>query len=390
MRRALRIATLSAFAGLIGFTAWQHPEGVLLLIVLPILLIGAKRRGDAALIMLGYFSINSAEIPGILLNFFDGRFVAMAYAAPIALALLQAAPFALIDPSAGYRVRALQAGLAFLMLTLPPLGFVGWLNPLFASASLFPGMGVFGIAATLLYFALVSALRHPARPREIVALAASITLPLTANAVATFRGPETLTLPIEAASTALGRPSEDSTYRERAWRAVEEAVRLRPDAALVVFPESIIHGFADVDRVGLMPLRMAVDRPEVWIGATKRREGEGRIENAIVQLDGSMVIRNRLPVPIGNWRPFTGSGAVAAPFASDLVRFGEHTLAVSICYEDGVLWGHPGLLTGQADALVSVSNHWALAGTRTARAQEVAAVALARMAGVPLKRSVNE
>jgi apolipoprotein N-acyltransferase len=159
-------------------------------------------------------------------------------------------------------------------------------------------------------------------------------------------------------------------------------------AELLVFPESIIHGFADVDRVALIPALNTSGRPEVWIGATLRGD-DGRVENALVRLDGSIVARNRLPVPIGNWRPFMDSGVVASPFGSDLVTLNGRSVAISICYEDAVLWPHPGLLMGQADALVSASNHWALRETRTARAQVVAAHALARIADVPLIRSAN-
>ncbi len=65
-------------------------------------------------------------------------------------------------------------------------------------------------------------------------------------------------------------------------------------------------------------------------------------------------------------------------------------IALSVCYEDGVLWGHPGLLSGQADLLVSVANLWALDGTRTAHAQSVGASALARLGGVSMRRAVNE
>lgn len=392
MNRWVVIAGLAAFAALIAHGAWLHPDALIYLVFIPFLLTGARRRIDSPLIMLGYFGYNSWELPEILLNFFDGQHVALAYAAPVVLALLLAAPFALINPLGTYCQRALQAAAAFALISLPPLGFIGWLNPLFASASLFPGSGAVGLALTLLAFSLIAALRKPATKAQIALVAiAALCCPAAFHVAQGPRLARPAWIGAYAENTHLGRPSEGIEYRRSAWQRIQRSVAFNSGigAELLVFPESIIHDFTDLDRVGLAPALTTADRPEVWIGATFRSK-DGRVENAIVRLDGSMVARNRLPVPIGNWRPFMASGVVAEPFGSDLVEVAGKSVAVSICYEDGVIWPHPGLLSGRADALVSMSNHWALRGTRTARAQAVAAHALARMADVPLLRSTNE
>lgn len=392
MKQNAITAAGAAGAALVAHGAWLHPGGLLFLAFLPLLLTLAKRRIDSPLIMLGYFGYNSAELPSILLNFFDGQHPALAYAAPAALALLLSAPFALINPHASFARRSAQAAAAFALISVPPLGFIGWLNPLFAAAALYPGAGVIGIAGTLVAFALLSALRKPASPKH--AGIALVFIAIGPGVAHVSNGPRIAPpawLGAIGANTGLGKPAESPEYRQTAWREIERAVSFHSGVgkALLVFPESIIHGFADVDRVALVPAANTPERPEVWLGATLRN-AEGRVENAVVRLDGSVVARNRLPVPIGNWRPFMASGVVADPFGSDLVAFEGKQVALSICYEDAVLWPHPGLLTGRADAMVSVSNHWALRGTRTARAQAVAANALATMADVPLIRSTNQ
>lgn len=392
MSTAMRIAGLSALAAVIAHVAWTSVVGLMMLAFLPFLLIGAERRRHAALIMLGYFGYNSLELPSILLRFFDGEHVVLAYAAPALLALLLAAPFALINPKATFRVRAAQAAAAFAITALPPLGFIGWLHPLFAAGMLYPAAGLLGILLTLAGFALTAALRKPAGLWPSVgALVFLVAGPFAANGRIHDRLAGPAILGVHAHDTRLGKPSEAAPYRRAAWAAIEDAARFYSgiNHDLLIFPESIIHGFGDVDRVGLAPVATMPGRPrDIWIGATIRRD-DGRMDNAIVRPDGTVVARNRLPVPIGNWRPFFG-GVAADPFGSDLVTAAGHTLAISICYEDGVLWPHPGLLTGQADALISVGNLWALPNTRTAHAQAVAAAALARMADVPLKRSINQ
>ncbi|MBT9136090.1 MAG: hypothetical protein DDT34_01163 [Firmicutes bacterium] len=198
---------------------------------------------------------------------------------------------------------------------------------------------------------------------------------------------------VYAINTDLGKPSGTPEYREIVTAEIARRVEAHTGEGfdLVIFPESILHDVSAVDEVMLMPVTSAKGRPDVWVGATSRRS-DGLFDNAIIALDAGLpaVGFSRLPVPIGNWRPLVGGGVYPRPFESDIVEWRGHMIALSVCYEDGVLWGHPGLLSGQADLLVSVANLWALEGTRTAHAQSVGAGALARLGGVSMRRAVNE
>jgi len=394
--RPAEIAPLLArfFAGAaVSVLAWLSVGSLAILIAFPLGLAVANRRRDAFAFAFGYFAINSAELPSILLRFFDGEGLALAIAAPLVLALILAAPFSFVARGEPLR-RAVAMLAALAVITLPPVGFIGWLNPLFAAAPLFPGAGVIGLIMTALLFSVLSAWRKRTKKSGAVVLLAIIVPAASINA---WYVNEVRTRPailgVYASNTWLGKPDQTPAYRARAVAEISSATDWHTGDGfrLLILPESILHGFSDTDRVMLMPATNIKGRAEVLFGATLQRS-DGRGENAVIRLDPNypVVTTSRLPVPIGNWRPFMDSGVVARPFATDLIEIADLTAAVSVCYEDAVLWGHPGLMTGQSDILLSFANLWALQGTRTAHAQMVGANALARLGGVPLRRAVNQ
>lgn len=387
-RRRLRVLAAMLAAALVAHLSWLGPQHSVHLMILPLLLLAARSGVEHALIMFGYFGYNAIELPSILLRFFGGGHVWLAYLAPLLLSVLLSLPFALISREASASGRFFRSALAFALTVIPPLGFIGWLSPLYVAGVLYPGWGVVGLVLALLAMAALAAGKM-GRGGVVLSFSVCVLLPLAANLL--YEGPKQSGVRIKPTVTWLGKPSTDPSYRVRAWEEMRHSVEPHighgwPD--VVVFPESIIHGFGDLDHVGLGLLRNAQGRPDVWFGATLEAE-DGRVENVILDLDGRVIARTRLPVPIGNWRPFMRGGVPARPFESDLVDAHGKRLAVSICYEDVVIWPHSGLLTWRSDAMISVANMWALDGTRTSGAQDVAARLLARMAGVPLYRSVN-
>jgi hypothetical protein len=390
---ALRILGMAAGGAALSAIAWLHVGSLALLAAFPLGLASARRRREAFAFAFGYFGLNSAELPSILLRFFNGEGLAIAIIAPLALALILAAPFSLVGRGTPVK-RALMMAAALLVITLPPVGFIGWLNPLFAAAALYPGTGVAGVALAAILFSGLAAWTVRTRKTAGAVLLGLLVPTVAINAWHVERQThQPATLGVYALNTRLGKPSVDPEYRARAVEEIARRVEFHsaPGFDLVIFPESILHDFSDVDRVMLMPSTAQKDLPIVLFGATMLRD-DHRLENGIFLLNEEfpMVASSRLPVPIGNWRPFMTGGVAARPFESDIIEIEGRAAAISVCYEDAVLWGHPGLMTGQSEILLSFANLWALRGTRTAHAQAVGAAGLARLGGVPLRRAVNE
>lgn len=127
---------------------------------------------------------------------------------------------------------------------------------------------------------------------------------------------------------------------------------------------------------------------EVW---NKERTG---FRNALVGYGvygdaGGVVISSQVPMPIGDWKFGYEGGAETNIWGSDVIALYGRRVAVSLCYEDFLLWPHRGLLAGKAELLISATNQWPSSGTSAEIAQDVSRMALARLAGVPLLTAKN-
>lgn len=387
--------------------AWRDPISLIGILALPLVMTALPWRWWPALVALVYFGTAAAELPAIIARFYSGPQDAPVsemtrYGAPVALAAIQSLPFLLLDPTQPPARRFRRLLGAFALSTLPPIGLVTWANPLLLAGLAFPGLGLIGLVAcaVLLAGAGSGGLARDTRSRPIVAaVLATLILAVWSNWTMT-RNPPPMLDGWVAMNTAIEPQSlrDPLEIRELVPGAIV-AYRVREllpgGAQVLVFPESIIAPRTPADELTLAIMQDEAARAEavVLVGETiPGRDGRWRnVVRAYGPQAGAIVDEARLPMPMGNWR--WRGGVRARPFQSDLVtlptRTGPLRVAMSICYEDTVVWGHWGLLTGQADAMISLANTWATQDTRGDRTQAVSAAMLARLGGVALTRATN-
>lgn len=385
----------------ISIAAWRSPLAIMGVLMLPIIMNMLRFRAWPFLVALAYFGAGNAEIPAITERFFAGASLAGELAAAVGLTLLQSLPFWLYRPDATPARRSAQMMAVLVLLAIPPLGMVAWRNPLFVAGLFYPGLGLAGVALALAAFGgLAGGGISFKAGRRIPAVLTGVAVAGAVVAMATAKAPPLL-FTWQAANTQIEPTRTDGPIRiletipgDRVAAAIEPL--LSPATDVIVLPESVLAPLTPADQVAMMP---AVERARrlgitVLVG-TVVQVGHDRWRNTVAAY-GAMqgtVDESRLPMPVGNWRPGTGTGVAARPFASDLVtiqtRSGPRVAAMSICFEDIVLWPHFGLLTGRADVLVSMGNAWSYTGTRTLTAQTTSAQLLARLAGVHLVRATN-
>lgn len=398
-KAAARLALACIASGAISYAAWLSEGGLILLLALPFVLADTRTRWGAFAVAASYFAVGNREIPAIIGTFFEGPGILTTWGPPVALTAIQSIPFLLFNPAASPNRRFVGMLAALLVLTFSPVGWLAWRSPLFIAGLLMPGLGIVGLLLTMALFAGLASGGATKRGGRLSRLG-GVMLP---GMVAVLALTATLHYPVKP-STWVDVDTEFATHhRPKAGEPSQGAVladmlQYYADSGfdVVVLPESMLSPSTPADQVALAPVDVAARRAgvSVLLGSVELT-GEDQWRNTVVSIGArrGFVDESRLPMPMGNWRLGMPGGVPARPFASDLVQFqdrqGTRSVAMSICFEDTVFWPHWGLLTWQADQMVSMGNMWALTDTATEQAQALSASMLAKLAGVPLVRATN-
>ena len=388
------------FTVMLGRNAWVAPETTVLVLALPVFMNQVKLRFWPYLIAMAYFGSANVELPGVIDRFFpEGAGAVAMFGGPLLLTLIQSLPFLLYRPDRPPRERAIRMGAALLLLTLPPIGWLTWMNPLLAAGLLYPGTGYLGLLLMLATLVVLAAGgQKDSRKWVLAAGVPLLALAIGLNYWSRVNPPENLHQWV-GFDTRIPPANQRDPFEVRTilpGNAITELSKavMHDQTDVLVFPESILSPLTPADQVAMSTAVVEAQRRGIVILAgVVEQAGPDRWRNTIQAFgaQAGVVDESRLPMPMGNWR--LSGGVPARPFASDLTmietRRGPYVTAMSICYEDTLIWPHFGLLAGRADVMVSVSNSWATDNTRGRRTQEASAKLLARLAGVPLVRSEN-
>ena len=223
---------------------------------------------------------------------------------------------------------------------VPPLGLIGWASPLTAAGLLFPGTGWFGLVAATIVLAGALAVR----PRQVAPTGAALIL----VAHAMYPGDPSPPFGWQAINTQFGAsdPADITTEYLRA-QGIQQRSRVS-EARVIIFPESVLSQWTeatdlfwketlaslrDSGRTILIGAHSADDRnrgsPTIqFLGRATALQGSSpaderfgiqealRTSTVPASYRNTVVIRGaasgmldqRIPVPVGMWNPFTGSG----------------------------------------------------------------------------------
>ena len=125
--------------------------------------------------------------------------------------------------------------------------------------------------------------------------------------------------------------------------------------------------------------------------AVRRDPGRPSRQHAPLTYTNGVVIRGassgefiqRVPVPIGMWRPFTNTGAPLRLSSPAVMRIADQTAAVVICYEQLIPWPTLTSFLDRPTIMIAVANQFWVAGTAIPEVQRNTVRAWARLFHVP-------
>lgn len=399
LARGLAAIAVGAGVALLAWTV-QWSWGIGILLSLPVLWAACGSRAEAGCLYLGYLLAGTHDLPSIIARFFP----ALPAGAPIGLwlatAIVLAVPWIVLWRR---RMRPLRAAsgcaAAVLLVTVPPLGFVGWLSPIALAGQLFPGFGFAGAALTWMMLAALAGASRLSVARAAAAVSVLLAgvgmIALLANLV--YVQPSA---PVgwRSLDTHVGRypPAEDLVGRLAWHQALTDAVNEKlADRTLrvLVLPEEIL-GQQDPmvaaawSSIGAQARARGVT---VLAGVDLPRPGGGYLDALWELTAGSRVVAAaRVPMPLGQWRPWRVDSSPMNLSLGHSEVVGARPVGVSFCYEDFLFWVQAFTMLGQRpDVLISVANNWFDAGADAQRIQALHIQMWARLWGLPLIRATN-
>lgn len=386
--------TLLVLGGALCGFAWGH-VGLSWLVCLagamPLLWSLASSRGWAGVIALAYYLTASRGLPfGAGIFFAEAAPAWFSWALWFAAGLVNALPwFLLWSETPRRKAWTLPAALA--LTALPPVGFIGWVNPLTAAGVLFPGLGFVGLACLVVALVLAVLRRWPA-----VAILASVAV--ASNIVALQAKPEPWVSAWSGQDTAFARLQTAAAPNflaegQRMAQVLMIAGQLQPGRVLVM-PETVLPRVRQVNDFNASMLadlsaQLKAKGSAVLVGAEVVGPGH-QLQNALVALgDESAPLVQRVPVPIGMWRPWSAESIAADPLASGVGLVAGRKVAYSICYEQLLVFPVLVSLAHSPDVLVGAANDWWARDTSIPTIQGQALDAWGALFGLPVVHATN-
>ncbi|WP_429553475.1 conjugal transfer protein TraB [Paraburkholderia sp. MM5477-R1] len=391
---------LIATGALVALSTWYPGQWQVLLLLLPAIWSRVPGRTSAIAIWIGYYLAGARDIPVVSMRFFSGygdltrpEALMLGFSFWIAQACVLATPWAVLKPEsdASAARHALCAAVATVLVTVPPLGIIGWLSPAYVASTLFPGWKapglVLGIAATT----CAASVSRGRFARQVATLLAILSL-LARSVASAPLVPSRWT----ALDTRLGRFDQSSYASLYARTRQVQTIAQRAfseGATVVVLPEEIVglwrpamgYWWRDDIQAFAAAKRTLIVGMDLTASGTPFRYTDSAV---IVGADHGR-LDSRQPVPAALWRPGAAVSAIRGSLSQPYVMVAGKSVAFSICYEDLLWWPHWRILLHSPDVLVSLSNSWFDSDLALAQIQRQGVAAIARLSGVPLLRAVN-
>ena len=363
------MVTLPIFlSALIGWIAWPH-QLLPLVVTAPALIMRSPNRVTATLSAWAYYLAASSGIPHGAAVFFGPGSTTEGIMLWLGAGAVNALPWAILwNRHSGLRTRS---ALALVILSVPPLGLVGWASPLTAAGILFPGLGFAGLAFTL--WLIVSAIDGGVMMITALLIASLANLVYTEPTACHMKAIDT-----HFSGVASGSRDYISEY-SRNVTAI--ALASQSKATITVLPETVAGTWTGATASLWQPLATS-SSGIIAVGAETLLLRNG-YENGVILMSksGYGFFPQRVPVPVSMWKPWSKDGARADWFGSGIARFDGRKIGYLICYEQLLVW--PALITAynKPDVMLGLANDWWAKDTTIPGIQRMAIRSWARLYG---------
>ena len=372
-----------AAAASVGACGWSGE--VLLLPVacaFPALWAFAPTRLVAGLVSMAYFMAASRGLPvGVSIFYSTDVWLGLVLwvAASLSFVLVHSV---LWTSWSGWR-KATRYAVAAILMSVPPFGIVGWASPITAAGVLFPGLGWLGLAMTATGLLILTTRFWPIAGLVLGGIYAWSAVNWTPPSVP--QGWIGINTSFKYAAGTYADYSQQletiAMVREAASNGAKNIVL--PESAFGIWTPTTerlwIRGLNNLDGI-------AVLGGAIIIGD----DGYDNVMVGVTDRGSEIVYRQRMPVPISMWQPWTPGGSRAYFFENPTSIFSDRIIAPLICYEQLILWPVLQAMWSFPDIMIAFGNGWWTNDTNIVQIQRANSDAWAALFNVSIIKAFNE
>lgn len=370
-----RLPALMFVGVAVGQVAWFNIAFLPLLLFVPVLWAFSQTRWQAFLVVLAYYLSAAAGLPLATYQYFGTglTFGSLLWlSASVLLALVWAAFW-----SKSFKPWRLLVTL--FILTVPPVGIVGWVNPVLVAGAVFPNFGFFGLALCVALMCVLSKVDlYIAGALVLIMCGVVYSLPVDEPQIDRWHGLQSH-YPFDTAKHDFIADYQRQIALKRAIKIVDADVVVVAESAAGRWNERT-HSIWQDDQ----------QQKIILIGADQLLSHGYR--NIIVKLhgqDASIVYQQRMPVPVSMWQPWWRNGAQPAWLHNPVFEVDGKRIAPLICYEQLIVWPVLHSMLNKPDVLMTFANVWWAKNTNISDIQQLSAQSWARLFGLPLIVALN-
>lgn len=358
--------------GLIGWLAWgneSEPWALILLLLLPAAWGMSKSRKAAGTLFLGYFLCSARDLPHTTAIFFGENAPEWTGWGLWAVAcLVLTIPFMALW-SVDSQKRPWRFVLAICVLTIPPLGLIGWVNPISFAGVVFPRMEWGGLILAMILMAMLTNLTKKWKNGLMWFLVISIVanvFEFTRNEslpaeFPNWAGVNTNFEKMDSGEAVNGEQGLMASVRA-AW--VEKYAKTIPPNSVRILPETFLGPFTYSAQATLIKTEMELSsrNSRILIG-TEIEESPRLFANTMIvlgtQKNEDQKIFQGIPVPVAMWKPWVDEGATADIWGHrGVIKIDKVRAGVLICYEQFLTFSILQTMWNKPELLVGASNVW--------------------------------
>lgn len=375
-------------AALIGWLAWRgEPVALALLPVVVWLWRDSRSRLDAFGVLFTYYL---AAGRGLLTGagvFFSNPLTPPAWWAGVLVWTLPSALLAAAWAACwSTKHRGLRLLLVLALISLPPIGVIGWASPLTAAGALFPHASWLGLGLTLALFVLIAEQPrgHVAAPFLFLALALNVLQPYKTTAPG-WIGLDTQYLP--SSST-----EEEFERMQSLQQLVASKSRVSAPGTVFLLPEAVGGDWTMNEGWWLrIESQLKSKQQTMVIGAKRPDLISSRYINMLTSIGEHRGVEfvDRVPVPLGMWMPHRSDGAKAFWWDTGVATFNGRRVASLICYEQLLIWPVLLSMSEKPEVILGAVNGWWARGTSIPDIQRQSLSSWGRLFDVPIVWAAN-